>query len=328
MKKFTAEFIKDRATNWDMVSMEFCDYDDLDRTLTVNIAPRAGSNMYSLRLGKDELLRQAPCIKDLQKRNCGTPVLYPTPGRLRNARFTFNGEKYVIPPNRGKHLLHGLVYDAPWFITKPFLDDRGVQVTTYLDFAPDDKLYPLWPFRHRISLRYHLDENSVKVTFFLENKDTKPIPFSFGLHPFFNYHSSRASTFLCAPVKKRMKMRDLIPDGQVEDMNDVSPDVRKPMALSGLFLNDVYLGLTREDKCWWESRERRIRCTLSASSEFTHLILYTEQPEFFCIENLTSSPNAPNLYNKGLIDEAHLLIAEPGETKEMWVRYKVERLEK
>jgi len=325
MEKFTAEFLKDRATNWDVVCMEYCNY-DLDRTLSVSITPRAGSNMYSLRLGKDELLRQAPCIKDLQMRNCGTPVLYPTPGRLRNARFTFHGETFSFPPNRGKHLLHGLVYDAPWFITKPFLDDRGVQVTTFLDFNPDEKLFQLWPFRHRISMRYHLDENSVKITFSLENRDIKPIPFSFGLHPFFNYLSSRANTVLCAPVGKHMILRELMPTGRCEDMDTVKPDVRKPLPLSDLFLNDVYLGMTREGKSWWEAREQGIRCTLSASAEFTHFIIYSEPPDFFCMENLTGSPNAPNLFKKGLEEEAHLLIAEPGETKEMWIRYKVERI--
>jgi len=123
-----------------------------------------------------------------------------------------------------------------------------------------------------------------------------------------------------------MILRELMPTGRCEDMDTVKPDVRKPLPLSDLFLNDVYLGMTREGKSWWEAREQGIRCTLSASAEFTHFIIYSEPPDFFCMENLTGSPNAPNLFKKGLEEEAHLLIAEPGETKEMWIRYKVERI--
>ena len=88
---------------------------------------------------------------------------------------------------------------------------------------------------------------------------------------------------------------------------------------------DVFTGMVPEKPAVIEWRESGVKLTLRASSEFTHMIVY-DQPEnpFFCVENLTCSPDAHNLYAKGFPEESGLKIVPPGGKSTGWVHYVVE----
>jgi len=56
------------------------------------------------------------------------------------------------------------------------------------------------------------------------------------------------------------------------------------------------------------------------------MVVYTENPNFFCLENQACSTDAHNLYAQGKQDAAHLLIVQPGERQTMWIKYAMERM--
>ena len=78
-------------------------------------------------------------------------------------------------------------------------------------------------------------------------------------------------------------------------------------------IDNVFVGRDMMDKMAVEFRDIGIGLTLEASENFTHMIAYTPTDKpFLCMENLTCSPNAPNLYHKDKEDISALIVVAPG----------------
>ena len=322
---FSTRIKIDPESGWEVI---YLIYNDENPRLSkkVGIVPKAGSNLFSYLFGENELLWQAPSIREVQKRESGVPILYPTPNRVRNSEFSFRGQKFKFTPNWKKHFLHGLVHGAPWKFEQPSADADSARLKTYLDFNQGSELFALWPFIHRISMEYELDMQGVKITFAIENKDKRAIPFGFALHPFFNYPGEKSQTVMTVPTKAHMQAEGLLPTGVLQNLHGQDFDLNTPRPLSTLYLDDVYWGCEPEHPAVYEARDAGIKLILMASEEFTHVVVYTEQPDFFCIENQTCSTDAHNLYARGLERESHLLICEAGEKMSMWIKYVPERM--
>ncbi|MBD3376932.1 hypothetical protein GF406_18035 [candidate division KSB1 bacterium] len=322
--RFRIDSFEDAETKWRVFELAY-EADDSDQSLYAGIVPEAGANLYSLRIGKDELLWQAPSIRDVQTREYGIPVLYPTPNRVRNSELKFSKEIFRFPPNWKEHFLHGLVHGTPWKVDHFEADSDKALVRCDVDFHPGHPLFELWPFDHRIRMDFQLESDGVRIFFRIHNRDSRPLPFGFGLHPFFKYLDNKQDTRLCVPASKHMKAVDLLPTGELEPLHPPY-DIDSPKPLSDIYLDDVFLGIRPETPAWFEMANKRIKVTLEASKEFTHMVIFSEIPDFFCVENQTCSTDAHNLYDQGFIKESHLLIAEPGQEMSMWVKYRIEKL--
>jgi aldose 1-epimerase len=158
------------------------------------------------------------------------------------------------------------------------------------------------------------------------NPAPKRLPFGFAFHPWFQILGTRAATYLRVPAQKHMEAEGLLPTGRLVDLAGTPYDLREPVSLEVLKLDDVYWGLTPERVPGYEARDKGIKVSLGGSPEFTHMVVYTPPGKsFFCMENQTCSTDAHNLYAKGLEREAHLLIAEKGKKVSGWVYVRVER---
>ncbi len=322
---FSTKIQIDAESGWEVIYLIQNDQNPL-LSKKVGIVPKAGSNLFSFQFGKNELLWQASSIREVQKRESGIPILYPTPNRVRNSEFSFQGEKFKFTPNWKEHFLHGLVHGASWRFEQPSADTTGAKLKTYLDFKEGSELFTLWPFIHRISMDYELDRHGVKVTFTIENNDKRPIPFGFALHPFFNYLGEKDQTTMIVPAKAHMQAEGLLPTGALTKLEGQDFDLNTPRPLSTLYLDHVYWGVEPENPAVYEAMDAGVRLMLKASKEFTHAVVYTEPSDFFCIENQTCSTDAHNLHAKGLKKESHLLICEAGKKMSMWVKYVPERI--
>jgi aldose 1-epimerase len=60
---------------------------------------------------------------------------------------------------------------------------------------------------------------------------------------------------------------------------------------------------------------------LSTSNEFSHVVVYTPNAPYFCIENQTCSTDAHNLYTRGYHKESGLEIVESGTSKKGEIRW-------
>jgi len=324
--KFLARVVEDSATGWHVVTL-FYGAADPANALEVKVCPEGGSNMFSFKYGGVELLRQPDSLQQLQGRGYGSLVLYPTPNRVRNAEFTWEGKTYRFKPNWHEHFLHGLVLDKAWSYEAPVVTDTAATVRTWIDFAPGTAQYQFFPWRSRFSLTFTLTARGLRISYQVTNQDKRALPYGFATHPYFNVLGKRDSTFIWVPAQAHMEAVGFLPTGKLEPLDGSPYDVRQPTPLSKLDLDDVFWGMTPDKPMGWEARDFGIRLLLRASEDFTHAVVYTPPTKpLFCMENQTCSTDAHNLYAKGFVKEAHLLIVPPGQTKSGWVMFEPSRI--
>ena len=111
---YSAEVVQDASTDWGIVVLRYQDERDPERNLEARIAPPAGGNLYSLQVGDDELLYQPPSLGELTEQRAGTPVLFPTPNRVRDGKMVFEGRSFQFPPNNQNNFIHGFARKRPW----------------------------------------------------------------------------------------------------------------------------------------------------------------------------------------------------------------------
>lgn len=293
--------------------------------VSASLAPKAGANLFSIRFKNVEILKQPQQIRDMPGVGFGTPILYPTPNRVRGGKFTFGDKKYAFAPNANGNFIHGLAHSVPWELVGVESNDQGAVFHLRLDFTPGSGLHDLFPHHHTLKLDIRVNASSVRWTYTVDNTagDT-PVPFGFALHPWFLYLGERANTFITIPATHSMESPDLLPTGKLLPLEGNKLDFRKPTSLLGLKCDDVFFGMTSEKPCVVDYRDKGLRLTLASSDDFTHLVFYTPKEPWFCVENQTCSTDAHNLHNQGYRKEAHLLVVPPKKSHSGWVEYRME----
>ncbi|MFH1068257.1 MAG: aldose 1-epimerase [Candidatus Glassbacteria bacterium] len=293
-----------------------------EHPLEASLAPWAGANLFSLIYDGQELIYGPEDLASFTGANPGNPVLYPTPNRVAGGKFSFGGRTFDFGLNDGDRFLHGLVRSVPWQYEILPATDQGATVKTWIDFTPGSELYAKFGFEHRLTLVYTLDDSGLRIDYEVANRDSLRLPYGIAFHPYFRFLGSRESAILCVPAQKHHEAVNLMPTGKLEDLDGAPYDIRTPTPVPDLVLDDVYWGMRPENPAWIEYREARVRLELQASAQFTHMVVYIQpQNQFFCVENQTCSTDAHNLYARGLVEESHLLFAEPGGKNSGWVHY-------
>jgi galactose mutarotase-like enzyme len=103
----------------------------------------------------------------------GIPVLFPICGGLPNNQLT-------LPQGRFQLAQHGFARDLPWELT-PLADGRGIA----LELRDQPRTLAAFPFPFRLQLEARLAPAALELIVRLENRGDQPLPFSFGLHPYF-----------------------------------------------------------------------------------------------------------------------------------------------
>jgi aldose 1-epimerase len=290
---------------------------------TVRILPAAGFNVYSLKFGVNEFLRQPDTLRDLKGFMYGTPIMYPTPNRVRDSKLTFDGVEYQFEPNNGPNFLHGLVHSAPFKITHIKEDSESASVTAELVFQKGTPWFEKFPFEHKLIVQVTVRDTSVRWTYTVDNtQGAKPVPYGFGLHPWFLYHGDRADTTLSVPASGLMESKELLPTGNILSLDNSPSDARQPRSLQDFVVDDVYYGMRPETPAIINFKDAMFELGLYATQDFTHMVVYTPLEPWFCVENQTCSTDAHNLYAQGKTQESNLLVVNPGSKTSGWVEYR------
>lgn len=305
--------VKDPETGWTVYTM-------CSGKTCVSVVPQAGCNVFSITHDGRELLKKPKSLKDLPGFLYGNPICYPTPNRVADAAFTFEGKTYQFPANNGKNFLHGLVHSAPW----EYLGAEGTASETTLhcriEFKPGTEWFKLFPFAHTLKLAIIVKEGSVKFTYTVDNTaGAGPVPFGLAFHPWFLYQGSRANTFLQVPATHVYEVADpsptgLIPTGKLLPLDGNPHDLRTARTLEDFVIDDVFAGMTPEKTAVMDFRDIKLKISLPATADFAHMVVYTPKEPWFCVENQTCSTDAHNLHARGLTKEANLIIVPKGQT--------------
>lgn len=111
-----------------------------------------------------------------------SPVLFPIVGNLRNDEVTFHGETYSMAK-------HGLCRTVEFDVVSQSETDAAFA------FSYNEETLAHYPYRFKLILSYHLNEEALSVTYTVENLDNKAIDYCFGAHPGFNVPLSADGTF-------------------------------------------------------------------------------------------------------------------------------------
>jgi len=329
---FAASVRHDPQLETTVILLSYTDSTDPSRSITVGVAPDLGSNMFRFRVGEHDLIL---CDPALLKRIdfTGAFVLWPLPNRVRDKRYTYRGRTYSLEdvhrPQGNNVLIHGLVFDRPWQRDAPTLTPDGIAVTTHVDITPESPHYHAYPFESRLSLTYTLTRNGVSVTYAVHNRGAHTLPYGFALHPYFVTLSGPEDTLVGIPAAAVMEADDeLLPTGRVLEVDGVMYamfDLRAPVPVGRLKLDHVYTRLNPDAAAVIDYHGQGLRLRLSATDDFTHMVIYTlGDGPYLCLENQTCATDAVNLADRGLADMAHLLEAQPGETRTGAIHYTID----
>ena len=314
----------DLEHNLEFIILGYRDAANKDYNLEAWITPSHGSNMCRFSVGDKNVI---DFERELWSKSdyTGTPVLYPTPNKVRNGVFRYQNKNY---PQVKKGLTiqeHGLVHDEPWEYQKPETDGELVCLKTWIDFNESSVLFQAFPFKHRLSLEFRLSGTGIKVTYTIENKDGRAIPFGFGLHPYFMKLSGDDGTYVKLPADYVMESTsDLLPTGKLVNVSGTCFDLREKKNIGALDFDHVFTGLVAEKYAQVEYTTMNLCVRMVSTDDFSHLVLYSPGgANFFCLENQTCSTDAHNLYDRGFTTQSGLRFVQPGEIHTGSVTYLV-----
>ena len=104
----------------------------------------------------------------------GIPVLFPICGNLPGDRLEVDGVAHTL-------LQHGFARDLPWTL-EALEDQTGIR----LSLASTPETLAGYPFSFRVEMECRALAQALEIRTTIENHSAQPMPFSFGLHPYFS----------------------------------------------------------------------------------------------------------------------------------------------
>ena len=221
----------------------------------------------------------------------GIPILFPICGNLPDNTYTHNGQSYSLKQ-------HGFARNLPWAIAHQ-ATDTAASLTLQLDSNGTTRQQ--YPFDFRLQFTYRLSGNTLEIEQRVENQSAEPLPYSLGLHPYFQVADKAALQFSIPATEFRSQIdNSLHPFANQFDLTQPELDL--------LFAN---LSATTASVV---DTSRHLRLDMSFSSPYDLLVFWTlHDKDFYCLEPWTAGRNALNTGDR-------LLHLPPHETQTTTVR--------
>ncbi len=286
------------------------------------ILPGLGFNCYGFSVttseGPLETLWSDPKFSDgtAKPTHSGIPLLFPFAGRIRGTQFRFQDKTYELEAGDGQgNAIHGFVFNRPWRVTDQAPDRVVGQFQASLD---DASLKDRWPADFRITIEYRIAGNTLTSALLIENPDTKPLPFGFGMHPYFRVPLGGARADDCVvtvPVTDCWELEGLVPTGKRTPTPECER-LSRGMPFGETKLDNVFGGLKFDNHRLTSTihdPDSGRTLKLSFDDQFTACVVYNPpHREAVCVEPYTTIPDPFSLREKGI--QANLRILAPGES--------------
>lgn len=261
-----------------------------DGTTRATLAPTRGGMLTRFSVGDRELLYldESTLLDPTKNVRGGNPVLFPSPGPLADDRFTWGGRSGVMKQ-------HGLARLHPWLV----LDVSAKSAT--LALVSDGTTKAAFPWAFAVTFRYVVSPGRVRIEQRFENRDTEPMPFAAGFHPYF-------------AVRDAEKEKVRIPTRATRAWDNVQ---KREVAVDG----PVRIGHEEVDLHLLDHGATRAvlegasigTIEVSASEDYAKWIVWSVPgKDFVCLEPWTALANA-------LGSGEGIRVVEPGATATAWV---------
>ena len=254
----------------------------------VTIAPERGAIVTSFRVQERELLYLDQATVNDRSKNVrgGVPILFPSPGKLQDDRFSRANKQ-------GELKQHGFARNLAWRV------DEANEARARLTLDSNDATLRDYPWRFVITLELEVMARAFAMRFAITNRDETAMPFALGLHPYFVVND---------------KARASVPTEATQAFDNVAKRV-VPFRAFDFTQGEVDMHLMdhHSSRATLELGDHTI--TIEASPEFARWVIWSVPgKEFICLEPWTAPGNALNT-GDGIITLA------PGERRELWVKF-------
>ncbi len=295
-------------------------------TTQLAVLPHLGANLVSLQIdGREFLHFDAEALFAERPHMRGCFQMFPSPCRLSNSSYVFEGKEIHQRKHGKDYFIHGLVRDETFAITR-----TEEALIASLAWDRSHPIYEGFPWEGQLTTTFRPIARGLEIHWAFENRSDANAPAGYGLHPFWAIPGAREETFIKAPAEYRLEVFDYTdqrPTGRTLPVAGTSYDLREWRSLRDLYLDDMYWPKPAEEEAGVLYREEGIRLAIQASENMKHMVCYSpEGRPFVCVENLSCAPDGQNLYAEGLAELSGLAIVPPGERLEGWVRYRVARV--
>lgn len=233
----------------------------------------------------------------------GIPILFPICGNVVDNSYQINGNTYLLQQ-------HGFAREMPWTVS-----DKGVEQDSegsgggamiQLTLESTEETRRKYPFDFQLQFTYWLKGNSITLEQRFLNQSNQPMPFSTGLHPYFQTGSALES-------KSQLQLE--IPATQYND-NVTKTD----KTYSGDFdwsapeidaafrpISDQVASIT--------DPTGQVKLTMTSDKLYTTLVFWTvEGKDFYCLEPWSAPRNALNT-------GTDLIVLAPGTSQTLTVKF-------
>lgn len=279
----------------------------------VKILPVNGFNLYEWTIDGGEILMQPDDITGFGAKY-GTPILFPTPNRIKDCVYCWNGvkrtqQKRGVPVQR-----HGLVMDEPFTVTKCEADEEKAVCAAEISICEGDGLYEGYPFPCTLKIVYTLDKDGVHFDAEIKNDGSEMMPFGLAIHPYFSKRGDANKCFIKVPVKRYYEAdENLIPSGRILPVEEDKNICDEFKSVESLYLDTVFRGMSADKAAYVKYEDVMIR--IASSDCFRNAVVFTPHTRpGFCIEPQTSATDFMNMHARGQIDESGLLVIPAGQT--------------
>jgi galactose mutarotase-like enzyme len=222
----------------------------------------------------------------------GIPILFPICGNLPDNTFTHSNHPYTLKQ-------HGFARDLPWQV-----GDRTTQnqVALSLHLHSNDQTRAVYPFDFQLTFTYRLIGNALEIYQRFTNTSDQSMPFSVGLHPYFQVADKSQLTFDIPATQGQNQRDQTIQDfkGQFDFAADEIDMVFREVSSQTASVTD---------------QTRKLRLSLQYDPIYSTLVFWTVKgKDFYCLEPWSAPRNALN-------SGEHLTHLEPNQTLEVVVRF-------
>lgn len=274
------------------------------------IAPSLGNNCFAYRTTVD-VLESIP-FEEFSKRakSYEIPVLFPYPNRIRDGKFSFQGEVYEVNPTQ-----HGYVRDRVWkVVDSGASDEEGAWLTSRFDAIEyAEEILTQFPSAFTLDMTYRLKNGKLTLTATAENTGKRDMPAGFGIHPYFRLPEQCK---IQVPANRRWELENNLPTGKLLDVEG-QYDIRQLRDTAGLSFDDIYTDLNPDAdglvRCRLSDEENNTQTVVEFDAkEFPHVVVYTPPRKAICIEPNTCPTDAFNLAERGM--KSDVIVLKPGDS--------------
>ncbi len=260
---------------------------DTDAGSSLTVFPDRGGIATSWKVGDRELmyLDAARFTDPALSVRGGFPILFPICGNLPDNAYKIGDTQYSL-------VQHGFARNVPWHVTSQSTDgDASLTITLESDAATR----AVYPFDFSVSFTYRIRGGELIIDQSYTNKSATPMPFSSGLHPYFQ-----------APAKNSLSFEIPSASYQEKQTGEIHQFAGK-FDFSQAEIDAAFTEVTGNIVTVTDASQK-LTLTMTSSAEYQTIVFWTvADKDFYCLEPWTGPRNNINT-GKDLLHVA------PGET--------------